>query len=498
MNSPRDIRELMAAGAGTLMAEKARRRLHFFLRHYAWPVLEPATEFVDNWHIGAICEHLEAVAMGQIKRLIINMPFRMLKSTIVSQAFPAWEWASKPSTQYLTSSYAADIATRDAVACRRIIESEIYRRAWGHVFSMTSDQNVKTYYENNKRGHRIITSTDGRGTGLGGNRLIVDDPISAKEADSEPARASAIEWWKGTMSTRMNNPKEDAIILVHQRLHSEDTTGYVLANETEIAWDHLILPMRFEKKYRKTTSLGFIDPRKKEDELLMPQRLDEATVKGMSIALGSYHTDAQLQQRPGSRGGIIFDRANWRFYKALPTLRDKVISVDCSFKDTKSSDFVAIHVWGLNAQAKADKYLVYRVCERLGFGATVQAIRAVKAKYPDTIAILIEDKANGPAVIESLQKEVAGVLPINPEGGKVPRAYAMQPEHEAGNIWVPDPTVDTGIEAFLSQAGNFPNVKNDDEVDAMTQAVNWYRKRSQSMGLVEYMKEQAEAARKDK
>jgi predicted phage terminase large subunit-like protein len=477
----------------SLMAEKSRRRLHTFLRHYAWPVLEPATPFVDNWHIGAICEHLEAVHTGQIKRLIINMPFRMLKSTIVSQTFPAWEWITAPSTQYLTASYAKDVATRDAVASRRIIESTQYQDAFGDVFEMTGDQNVKTRYENDKRGMRTVTSTDGAGTGFGGNRIIVDDPISAKDADSEAARMQAIEWWKGTAATRMNNPKDDAMVLVHQRMHEMDTTGYVLAEEK--GWVHLILPMRFEEQYRKTTVLGFTDPRTEEGGLLCPERIDEATCTEMEGRLGAYHTAAQLQQRPASRGGTIFARDHWQFYRALPELDEVVLSLDCTFKNLKSSDYVALHVWGRKG---AHKFLVYRKRERMGYAATVAAVRSVKALFPHAISILIEDKANGPAVIETLRAELPGVLPIEPAGGKIARAFAMQPEHEAGNIWVPDPSLDPDIETFLTEAGSFPNGPHDDEVDAMTQAINWFRTRTDSMGLFFMMQEQYNKLQQEK
>lgn len=210
-------------------AVQAERSLWRFLRDYAWPVLQPGTPFVDNWHVHAICEHLEALSRGEIKRLVINLPFRMLKSTIISQAFPAWEWLEKPHLQYLTASYAKDVATRDAVDSRRIIESPAYQAAWGDRFRMTTDQNVKTRYENNRKGSRVVTATDAAGTGFGGNRIVIDDPVSALEADSEVARAQSIEWWKGTASTRLNNPKEDAIIVVHQRLHVEDLTGYILS-----------------------------------------------------------------------------------------------------------------------------------------------------------------------------------------------------------------------------------------------------------------------------
>jgi predicted phage terminase large subunit-like protein len=471
-----------------VQAERAKRSLHYFLRRFAWPALAPGTPFDDNWHVGAICEHLEAVSRGQIRRLIINMPFRMLKSTIVSQSWPAWDWVNQPSRQFLTASYSGDLATRDAVDARRVIESPAYRRAFGNLFRLVGDQNVKSRYENDKRGRRIVTSTDATGTGFGGDIRIVDDPVSAKKADSAVAINSSIEWWRGTMSTRANDPQVGSVVVVHQRLNARDLTGYLLAEEK--GWDHLVLPMRYDPALRKTTSLGFQDPRKVEGELLHPTRLPEETVAELERSIGTYHKNAQLQQNPEPRSGIIFNRNHWRYWKVTPQIDEVVISVDCTFKDLESSDYVAIQAWG---SAGANRYLLKRTKERLNFAATVVAVRAMHAQFPDAIAVLVEDKANGSAVIETISGEIPGVLPIQPEGGKVARAYAMQPEQEAGNIWLPDPSVDPDIETFLSEVSSFPGSPNDDETDAMSQYVNWARKRSKTGGLAEFMRAQAEA-----
>lgn len=485
------------------LADKARTDFFTFFRHFAWPVLEPATQYVDNWHLHAIAEHLQGVTNGDINRLIINVPFRMLKSTLVSQAWPVWEWIEKPSIQYLTASYAKLLSVRDAVNSRRIIESSGFQEAFGDCFAMTSDQNVKSFYENSKRGTRIATATDAAGTGFGGNRIIVDDPISSLEADSEVARARSIEWWKGTAATRFNDASKDAAVIVMQRLHEQDLTGYLLSQSSQ--WTHLVLPMRYSKKrmvYMGSvlvekdtatikTSIGFVDPRKKEGELLCPQRLDEKAVSAIEKDLGVYHTKAQLDQAPTSRGGTIFARKDWKYYRALPAMEEVILSLDAAFKDTKTSDYVALQVWGRRG---ADKFLIKRMREQLGFGATVKAVRTMRAwaieqKYK-VVAVLIEDKANGPAIIDTIKKDVPGVIAIEPEGGKVARAFAIQPEHEAGNIWIPDPELDPGIEEFLSETSSFPNVKHDDETDAFTQAVNWMRNRRSTIGMLEYYRQE--------
>jgi predicted phage terminase large subunit-like protein len=479
-----------------IKAERARRSFRYFFEHFAWPALLPGVTFVPNWHIDSICEHLQAISEGKIRKLIINMPFRMLKSTLVSQAWQAWEWIDHPELQYLTASYARDLAIRDAVATRKIIDSKNYQASWGNRWRLSSDQNVKSRFDNTRGGARTVTSTDSAATGFGGHRRIIDDPISPKEANSALAILTSIDFWRGTMATRSNDPENDAAVIVHQRLHEKDLTGYLLAEER--GWEHLVFPMRYEPENTKTTSLGFHDPRTKEGELLFPVRVGEMATRDLEKSLGQYHTNAQLQQRPEPRGGIILQRKHYRFWKALPAdLDEVVISVDCTFKDLQTSDYVAIHAWGNKG---ANKYLLRRLKERLNFKATCDAIKSMNALFPDCIATLIEDKANGSAVIETLSSEVSGVIPVNPDGGKAARAYAMQPEHEAGNIWLPDPSIDPEIEVFLSASSSFTGMEggDDDEIDAMTQYCNWRRVRDKSMGLQQWMAAKAEEVRRQR
>ncbi|MBS1832751.1 MAG: phage terminase large subunit [Acidobacteria bacterium] len=490
------------------LADLAERDFHTFFQYFAWPVLEPFTKFQDNWHIHAMCEHLQAVTNGHIKRLLINLPFRHLKSRIVSQAWPVWEWIAFPHLQYLTASYSRDLAIRDAVDARRIINSGQYQSVWGDRFMMTSDQDVKSRYENDRRGSRTITSTDSTATGFGGNRLIFDDPQNVKQADSDAERLQSIEFFRGTMATRLNDPKNDVAVIVQQRLHQQDLSGWCLENQPG-RWEHVVFPMEYERTravymsglvVEKPTSelptlIGWTDPRTVEGELIDPRRIDAATLEGIKADIGEYHTHAQLQQRPQSRGGVIFVRDKWNFWKELPQLDETILSLDAAFKDTKTSDYVALQLWG---RAGSRMYLRKRHRERLSFSGTVSLVRTWRALHPECTAVLIEDKANGSAVIDTLTLEIPGVIAINPEGGKVARAYACQPAHEAGNLWLPDPTVDPKIEVFLTEVTSFPGVPHDDETDAFTQAVNWLRTRPRTDGFLEMMRQQLAAQRADK
>src|SRR5712692_11933357 len=186
--------------------ELATRSLLEFIEQ-AWPVLQPATPFVPSWHIDALCEHLEAITFGHIRNLLINIPPRHMKSLAVSVFWPCWEWIRWPERRWLFSSYAETLSIRDSVQCRRLIQSPWYRQNWGDRFTLTSDQNEKRRFENNRSGYRIASSVGGSNTGEGGDRVVVDDPHNVNDAESDPVRQAALTWWDTVMSTRLNDPK---------------------------------------------------------------------------------------------------------------------------------------------------------------------------------------------------------------------------------------------------------------------------------------------------
>src|SRR5277367_980518 len=272
--------------------ELATRSLREFVRQ-GWHVVEPATAFVPSWHIDAICDHLEAVTRGDIRNLLINVPPRHMKSLLVSVFWPAWEWTRYPERRWLYSSYAATLTIRDSVKCRRLIESPWYRSRWGHVFSLTGDQNAKTRFDNNRSGYRLSTSVDGAVTGEGGDRIVCDDPHKVDEGDSDTSRKGVLEWWDVAMSTRVNDPKTSAKVVVMQRCHQRDLSGHLLEQG---GWEHRCLPAEYEGPGR-ITSIGFVDPRTEHGELLWQVRFGPMEIEDSKRSLGSYAAAGQLQQR---------------------------------------------------------------------------------------------------------------------------------------------------------------------------------------------------------
>src|SRR3954471_1986287 len=243
--------------------EQATRSFREFVLQ-AWPIIEPSTPFVPGWHIDAIVEHLEAVSYGQIRNLLINVPPRHMKSLLVSVLWPAWEWIGWPQRRWLYSSYAAQLSMRDSVKCRRLIESPWYQERWGDRFALTGDQNTKGRFENNRSGYRLSTSVGGAATGEGGDRVVCDDPHNVQEAESDSVRKGTLDWWDVVMSTRVNDPRSAAKVVVMQRCHQRDLSGHLLEQG---GWEHLYLPAEY-KNAQQVTSIGFSDPRQEHWELL--------------------------------------------------------------------------------------------------------------------------------------------------------------------------------------------------------------------------------------
>ena len=471
--------------------ELAVRNLGDFVRQ-AWPVIEPSTPFVPGWHIDAIVEHLGAVSRGQIRDLLINIPPRHMKSLLVSVFWPAWEWVNWPERRWLYSSYAAQLSIRDSVKCRRLIESAWYQQRWRDRFALTSDQNTKGRFDNNRSGYRLSTSVGGSATGEGGDRIVCDDPHNVQEAESEGVRQATLDWFDIVMSTRVNNPKTSARVVVMQRCHQQDLSGHLLEQG---GWEHLCLPAEYEDA-RRVTSIGWSDPRKNHGELLWPERFGIPEVESLKRSLGSYGSAGQLQQRPSPAEGGLIKRHWWRYWQPpganlppvvirLPDgsqqLIDAVIvayvdeqvqSWDCAFKDLETSDYVVGQVWGRRGP---NFLLLDQIRGKMDFPTTVKAVVHMSQKWTNTLAKLIEDKANGSAVIQVLANRMLGILPVNPEGGKIARAMAASPLIEAGNVYLPHPQFMPWVNDFIEECAEFPNGAHDDQVDAMTQALlRWH------------------------
>jgi hypothetical protein len=340
--------------------------LYEFLRR-SWQWMDP-TPFVDGWALEAVADHLQAVCDGSIRRLVINIPPRMGKSTITSAAFPAWVWAQRnssptsgPSVQFLHASYAQQLSLRDSVKCRRLIESPWYQSLWGDRFHLLGDQNTKSRFDNDQRGSRLSTSVGSALTGEGGSIIVVDDPNAAQEAFSGAAIESTIDWWDSALSTRLNDPKTGAFVVIQQRLGEEDLTGHILSKAVG-DWTHLCLPMRLEPERSAVTSIGWQDPRTEDGELLWPERFGEEEVAMLERQLGPWAAAGQLQQSPQPKGGGIFKRDWWQLWESpddsFPAMEYVLLSADTAYTDKESNDPTGCTVWGVYREKGAPRIML--------------------------------------------------------------------------------------------------------------------------------------------
>jgi predicted phage terminase large subunit-like protein len=454
----------------------------------AWKILEPGTPLQWNWHLDYIGEHLMLCRQRRIRRLNINIPPQTMKSRYVTVIFPSWCWSLTPSERFLAASYSADLSVAHNVERRRIVESDWFQSNFPDKVAFTPDQNRKTEFENIAGGKMTATSVGGTATGRGAHYVLSDDIVSVDDADSDVKRKAGNDFWFGTLRTRLSDQIAGVFINVMQRLHETDLTGE-FAVRSPGEWTNIIIPMIAERDERWEFPISGRIVERQAGEPLWPSRFPLEVCEAIKRDIGSYRWAGQYQQHPAPPEGGIIKRQWIKFYRELPAEFDEVLqSWDCTFKDTSTSDFVAGHVW---ARKKADFYLLYRVHERLDCPATMAAVRSTRAKFPAARAILIEDKANGPAVISMLRREISGIIPVDPQGGKESRLRAVSPLYEAGNVYVPDPSIAPWVEDVVSEWCSFPNAAHDDDCDAASQAL--IRLRAGSMGIVDFWRKQAEA-----
>lgn len=479
-----------------LVASICRDSLAEFTKR-SWSVLEPNTPLVWNWHLQALCDHVQALLQHRIPKnnLVVNVPPGSAKSRVVSVNAPAWTWTWNPTWRGIFASASGTVSTRDAKYCSDLVDSDWYKELFG--VRLYRQRGTELFY-NTAGGFRRATTTGARITGERGDGTFIDDPLDAAEANSEAARLSSIAWHDQAFSNRLNSLVTGTRCLIMQRLHDQDLSGHVLATGQ---WEHLEIPQEFEPQRRKTTCLGWTDPRTVEGELMFPARFPEEVLKAERVRLGTRGYHGQHQQRPAPLEGGIIKRKWLKYYgwnplEALAKFEQIIQSWDLTFKETSDSDFVVGQVWG---RIGGDFYLLDQVRDRMDFPATIAAIRAFVAKWPRAYLKLVEDKANGPAVIATLKHEIHGLVAYEPIGSKDARAHSAAPTFEAGNVYIPEPSspwlskpwVNDYVEELVAFSGEGSTV-HDDQIDATTAAI--HRLRQFPTGLMDYYREAAEAA----
>lgn len=430
----------------------------------AWHVLEPATELKWGWSLDDICAHLEAVAFGDITRLLVNVPPGLMKSMLTGVILPAWEWGplDRAENRYLGTAHKQDLAVRDNLKCRRLIQSQWYQARWP--VKITGDQNAKTKFENDKTGFREAMAF-GSMTGSRGDRVILDDPHSVDDANSAAKLAGDITTFREALPSRVNNDKS-AIIIIMQRLNEGDVSKIAL----ELDYDHLCIPMRYEGKKIISTALGTKDPRNVDGELMFPERFPEKQVAALEKSLGAYATAGQLQQRPAPRTGGFFAWEKIEIVHATPKLK-KIIR----YWDKAGTDDGGARTAGVKIGVGVDGiwYVLDVVKGQWSAGKREPVIKQTAELDGKAVNIWIEQEpgSGGKESAESTIKNLAGFV-IKAEratGDKAVRAEPYAVQVEAGNIKL---LAGPWNQEFIDEHKTFPRGKFKDQIDASSGAFN--------------------------
>jgi predicted phage terminase large subunit-like protein len=452
--------------------------------------LNPQAVFLPNWHIQVIAAKLAAVHAGKIRRLIINLPPRHLKSLLASIAFPAWCLGHDPSAQILCVSYAQDLADKLARDCRSIMMGPWFRRIFPT--RLAPHRHAVQEFITTRQGYRLATSTGGVLTGRGADLIMIDDPLKPEEALSKARRDATNDWYANTLYSRLNDKCRGGIVIIMQRLHEDDLVGHVLAQER---WEVVRFPAIAEadEMHEIDTIWGpqcFI---RRQGEALHPARESLATLAHIRRTIGEYNFAGQYQQSPAPLGGGLV-KGNWfkRYGEnERPESFERIVqSWDTANKATELSDFSVCTTWGVRGKKV---YLLGLLRQRLEYPALKRAVREQQSLYRAT-ELLIEDKASGTQLIQELIVDGChGVTRYQPTIDKIMRLNAQTAMIENGFVYIPETA--PWLAEYLHEMTVFPNGRHDDQVDSTAQFLDWFKTPMPHWGLFELYRSMTEKSK---
>lgn len=467
--------------------EMAQRSFGHFVKY-------TKSDYEANWHHDLICKTLDVFLdpNSGLDRLIIEAPPRTGKSELVSRRFPAYAFGKYPKHQIVLASYASSLAQRMNRDVQRVIDSESYHEVFPET-RLSSSNVAKSSHGAFVRTSDLFEIVDYAGafrsvgvggglTGSGADIALIDDPIKDwKEASSKTIKDNLLDWYQSVLYTRLS--KFGKVCVMSTRWAEDDLSGRLLnlakSDREADQWHVLRLPM-----IQEISEYTHVKDTRDNGELLWESRFPEKKVNAIKRSVGSRVWAALYQQRPAPDEGNLVQRDWWKYYTVRPPIEffDYIsMTWDFTFKGTDKSDFVVGQVWGRKGSMY---YLLDQVRDRMNFSSTVQAVRALAAKWPKYREIIVEEKANGAAVIDTLKKEIRGIVAYNPKDSKEARASSVTPLIEAGNVWLPDPSIAPWINDYIEEWAVFPNGANDDQIDATAQMLIRF---SKSKGFLEML-----------
>jgi len=454
-----------------LLYRFARNDLATFI-HMVFQRVAPGANYQHNWHIEAIAWHLEQCAAGMIKRLLITMPPRHLKSISASVAFPAWLLGRDPSKQIMCASYSADLASDFSRQTRMVMDASWYKQVFPRS-QISPLKDTEMFFETTLRGYRFATSVGGPNTGFGGDFSIIDDPIKTDEASSEAKRSAVIDWFTNTASTRLNDPANGVIIVVMQRLHVDDLAGHLLQ---QLGWTHLSLPA-----IAMADEMIQIGPNKfysrSEGDLLHEQRVPRWFLDELKSSMRSLDFSAQYLQCPVPDDGEMIKWPWFRYYERLPPPEDDdmlVQSWDTASTPNELSDYSVC----ITARVRGNLcYVIDVLRQRLDYPDLRRTVIEHALKWCAD-AVVIENKGSGMQLLQEFSRAERGMptaISFTPDRDKVTRMYTQCAKIESGHVLLPRDA--TWFSDFKSELLQFPKGRYDDQVDSLSQLLIWLGER---------------------
>ncbi len=438
----------------------------------AWKVIEPGTPLLWNWHLDVICDHLQAVFERRIKRLAITIAPGHAKSSFISVLFPIWCWINDPYSRWLCASHSLDLAVRDNKYRRDLIESDWFQERYGHLFKLSTGQNIKSFFQNNKRGYCMAVAVRSSATGKRASHLLIDDPNNAMagRADIEATK----EWFGKTWMSRLNDQENGPMIIVGQRLDEDDLIGHILKQ----GWEHVDLPEEYEPARAQTTSLGAYDVRTQEGDLLWPEKFPREVLDKLKRALGPLHYSAQYQQSPIPYGGFIYREKDRRWFTIdhttqsylLETPRGRVTVpiadcwnlavIDLAVSTKNTADFFLMETWAITPYK--DALLLHALHEHLDFPEQQQQIPLIFQRFHHSI-IAVEKPGIGLPMIQYLITLGFPIKPFQPQTDKITRSTTGSILYSNGKVYHNKNM--EGIEEAEKELFSFPKAPHDEYPD---------------------------------
>lgn len=467
---------MSALNKDAVLSAILRQDYRFFLQK-VFHTLSPGQDFVAGWPIDAIAYRLEQVRRGQVKRLVINMPPRSLKSIATSVAFPAYVFGHDPSQRIICASYSAELAYKHANDFRAVLNSTWYRTLFPGT-RIGSEKNSEGEIALTHRGLRLATSVGGTLTGRGGDTIIIDDPLKPSDALSESKRSAVNQWYANTVLSRLDDKRAGAIVIVMQRVHIDDLCGFVSSQGDD--WTVLSLPAIADHGESVPIGEGRFYERV-AGEVLSPEREPFETLEELRRQLGSDLFSAQYQQAPVPPGGAMIKRHWLQRYSELPPASEClgiIQSWDTAAKGGPDNDWSVCTTW---QPTKDCQWYLVDVWRRRVDYPTLKSSAVELAERWGARQVLVEEAGTAIGLIEELRHKILGVTAVKPDRDKVTRMSLASAIFEARQVHFP--TRASWLAELETELFAFPGATHDDQVDSISQALLhgrsglwvWYR-----------------------